>query len=570
MKSYTGPIYTADLETDPFQHQRTPVAFAAGVYAGPGTYKQFWSSTCIGQLFAYLATLEAGIIYIHNGGRFDLFVADDSGNSMLQWIAHARKLSIINSRVVACDIPAADGWHSLRDSFTIMPFALARYKKDEIDITKLELDVRYKHRTEIENYLRGDCIYLWELCADFVKLFGPGLTVGGTAMRELRKLHDFDCLTEKEDKDIRSKFYFGGRVQCFESGIVKPHKGAQFNVYDINQSYPNAMRNFDHPIGRVVYTGQDIDDACFFLTVEGVNKGAFPTKTKDALRFDVERGTFNVSIHEFNAAIETGMFELHDIVETYHFDKWGRFEAFIDWAHGNRKACQLANDDRGSLFYKYIGNSVYGKFAQCPDNYFDYMLTEYGVDPPSSSWYKSDRKQRKGTWQPDETDLSTYVLWKRESENDTRYNVAIGASITGAARSALIRALATAKRPLYCDTDSIICESLHGVTISDTQLGAWKIEKSGNRFCIGGKKLYALMNMKEQCTCPRDSKGVMVKASEKCKQHVKHASKGTRLTPEQIQAVADGATVTYFKDAPTYNVNTGKDRYLKRRVKMTA
>jgi hypothetical protein len=141
-----------------------------------------------------------------------------------------------------------------------------------------------------------------------------------------------------------------------------------------------------------------------------------------------------------------------------------------------------------------------------------------------------------------------YILWKQQNHSVKRYNVATGASITGAARSLLIRALAKATRPLYCDTDSIVCERLDGVPIDPTKIGHWKIEKTGSRMAIAGRKLYALFDGKE------------------C---VKMASKGVHLSPTEIEAVARGKVITWKKDAPTFNFKTHTSSYIKRDVRMT-
>jgi hypothetical protein len=48
-------------------------------------------------------------------------------------------------------------------------------------------------------------------------------------------------------------------------------------------------------------------------------------------------------------------------------------------------------------------------------------------------------------------------------------------------------------RPIYCDTDSIICEAFGG-NLHDTELGGWKIEAEGDYAAIAGKKLYAVFD----------------------------------------------------------------------------
>lgn len=535
-QSTDKPIYTFDIETDPFEYGRVPQPFACGLYSG-GAYYDTWGQHCLEEMHIYLQTLPPGIIYAHNGGRFD-------GWYCMDWFAQDQQVMVINNRIVKAKLWRIDNLHhELRDSFAIMPFALKKYKKDEIDVRTFERETREKNKSRIRSYLRGDCVYLWELCTAWWKRFGDRLTVGGTAMAEIKALHNFDCLTEDQDGRLRKRFYFGGRVQCFEKGIVKPSRGQVINVYDINQAYPFVMKTMQHPIGvpdeRVT---NEITDRAAFLTVYGINHRAFPIRTDDGLSFDISKGIFNVTRHEFDAAIDTGMFELHDVLETVSFERWGNFAQFVDKFHALRRDAQLVQDETGSLQYKYVGNSGYGKFAQDPENYFNYKITD-------------ERTNLNPEFDPDGWMPSTivgfgtgYIMWQQKSFCNSRYNVATGASITGGTRSLLIRAIAKAKRPIYCDTDSLFCESLKGVPLDDTKIGHWKLEKHGNKMAIGGRKVYALFDR------------------GKC---VKSASKGSHITPEQITAVAMGEQIDWFNPAPTFNMKTHQVTFLKRRVKMT-
>lgn len=531
------PIYTIDIETDPFEYGRDPQPFCCGLYTGD-KYRYTWGDNCIAKMHAIVQQLEPCILYAHNGGKFDFYYTMD-------WIANQREMLIMNGRIVKADawIPNSDKFHELRDSFALMPFALKKYKKDRIDYRCFEREYRQKNKSKIIRYLKGDCVYLHELCTEFHDRFGDNLTIASTSMKQFKKLYNFECLTSNEDDMIREPFYYGGRVQCFEKGIIKPTKGEKIQAYDLNQCYPYAMHSFDHPISCMdAKPGTEIiPGKTYFLTVHGRNHGAFPKRDKTGLHFNVENGEFNTTIHEFNAAIETGLFECEDVIRTYNFSESSRFDKFVDKFHGLRRKAQLENDDVGALFYKYVGNSCYGKFAQRPDDYHSYMITDdhtnLNLEHDPNGWIPSTLVAFAG-----------YILWKRPSLATKRYNVATGASITGAARSLLIRALAKAKRPLYCDTDSIICERLEGVPIDPTKIGHWKLEHTGTKMAIGGRKLYALFDGQE------------------C---VKMASKGVHLSEKEILKVAGGGEVTYKNSAPTFDFKTHSTRFITRRVRMT-
>lgn len=544
------PIYTFDIETDPFDGRSDIQPFTCGLYVGNNKFYSTWGKNCISEMKAILNTLPPGIVYAHNGGNFDMYFCMD-------WFVSNQDMLIINSRIVKGNISRDgksknNGWkhvdddipHEFRDSYAIMPFALKKYKKDTIDYRTFTKQERVKNKASILKYLEGDCRYLHELCTSFRDRFGDQLTIGSTAIKELKKLHKFDCLDEREDKSIRDCYFYGGRVQCFERGMIKPTKGNRIVYYDLNQCYPHVMRNMLHPISKPnKLIGNEITRNTYFVTVHGRNHNAFPVRTDNGLVFNKKRGIFSVSIHEYNAAIETGLFECDDVIECIDFDEATSFDKFVDKYHKLRKNAQESGDDIGSLFYKYVGNSAYGKFAQNPENYYNFKLTDVYTNP------NSEPDARDWNWQLCTlVEFAGYMVWRQKTDNNYRYNVATGASITGGARSLLIRALAKAERPLYCDTDSIVCERLTDVPIDATMLGHWKIEATGNLMAIAGRKMYALFSGTD------------------C---VKDAHKGALLTPQQIVKIAKGATIRWKKEAPTFNFKNHTATYMHRDVKMT-
>lgn len=562
MKKPERPVYTFDIETDPFDGESNIQPFACGLYTGNigKGYYETWcdvfdqddNDNCIRKMKRILDTLPPGIVYAHNGGKFDMFYCMD-------WFTTNKKMMIVNERIVMGHIwiKDSDEYHEFRDSMAIMPYSLKKTgEKEYVDYRTFTVKYRVKHKKTILSYLKQDCVLLHKRVTAFIDMFGHNYTIGSTAMKQLKKLHKFECLDRKQDALIRGDikhnipgYYYGGRVECFEAGVIKATKGERIIAYDINQCYPNVMRNMLHPISVPdTIISNEIKPNTYFVTVHGRNHGAFPVRTRDGLRFNVDKGTFYVSIHEYRAAIESGMFECDDILGCINFSHASTFDKFVDKFHGLRKDAQQKGDDIAALFYKYVGNSCYGKFAQNPDNYNDYMFSDMYMDKHTiqDNLTKSDRYSG---WYPCTVSLlHGYILWKKESSNDSRYNVATGASITGGARSILIRALANAKRPLYCDTDSIICEGLNNVPIHPHELGHWKIEKTGDRIAIAGRKMYAMFDGKE------------------C---VKDACKGAVLSPEQIVSVANGAVIPWHKDSPTYDFKTHTMRYLSREIRRT-
>ena len=522
-----APFAVIDFETDPFLYGRVPKVFAAGYFDG-AQFVHFWGTheSVIAQLTAFLETVPPRIIYAHNGGKFDFFylLHHLHGNLML-----------VNGRILKANM----GHHELRDSYAAIPVPLKAYAKDEVDYEWFETENRERYRETIVSYLRGDCVYLYELLARFRERFGDKLTIGSVAMSELRKLYELGKSNEAYDAKFR-EFFFGGRVQCLEVGTHRGH----FEVYDVNSMYPFVMREFHHPNGgghieipnaRLSDDGQWIkgrEGREFFAIVTGTNRGAFPLRTKESLEWESKRGTYHVTSHELRAALEIGAFDLKRIDRAYVFDRSITFEKYVDKFMADKLRAETEGDKVGRLFAKLLLNSGFGKFALNPRNFAEYRIGGNARDAMADGFTLYEQ------WD----DL---IIWHRpQTDGMNFHDVATAASITGAARAMLMRALHAAQRPLYCDTDSIICEALP-LDLHASRLGAWKTEASGDTVHIAGRKLYAVMK------------------GDEC---VKLASKGARLTAADIAQIAGGETVQWRSDAPNFKLN-GRTKFVDRKIR---
>lgn len=519
-------VAVLDFETDPFLHGRIPVPFSWGFYDGE-RYIEHWQERawespeeCAKILGDFLVDQEEEyLVYAHNGGKFDfLFLLD----------RFEGKLKIVNGRVLQGEINNC----ILRDSYAILPIPLSQAgDKLEIDYKLMERNCREDHKPEILRYLKKDCIALYDLVTAFIAEFGDIPTIGSAAMKQLKKFHDFSTANEHFDSEFR-KFYFGGRCQCFEVGVID----TKVIGIDLNSSYPHTMKSMMHPVSCDYATTKNIGKNTAFVTWEGDNFGAVPMRTKTGLDFTVPYGTFNTTIHEFNAGLETGTIKPTRIVDAYHFTQMMNFADFIEHFYFSRLAAKAAGNKFLDIFYKLILNSAYGKFAQSPENFEDYLICVIGEVPPAP--YEMRDVHGK------------YVIWAKPSNMKTYLNVATAASITGGSRATLLRGLAMATRPLYCDTDSIYCESFSGIT-NDKELGAWKHEFTGNQIAIAGKKLYAVMGEKDgQQIC------------------LKKASKGVTLNPLAIFMIARGDECETRRDAPAFKLD-GKHQFIQRKIRRT-
>jgi DNA polymerase elongation subunit (family B) len=524
-----------DLETDPFEHGQMVRPFVAGFHDGARTIT-WWSPDCIAQSVAFLEKeMEPWCIYAHNGGRFDFFY-------YLRYLSS--DIRIINGRIIQAHL----GKHELRDSFAIMPFPLADYDKDSIDYQKMRNERREQHKAEILKYLSKDLTALYELVTAFHKEFGPKLTVGSASMKEIKARHKFKCGGQEYDSKFRSSFYFGGRVQVFRPGITT----GEIKIVDVNSMYPFVMSSYLHPIGIAHTVDTHINRDTCFVVAKGYNYGAFPAREKDgSLNFTREFGEFSMSIHEWQAAEETGSFRPTKVKKTYGWRERGCFDDWVNHFYNARATAKKDGDKIKTIFYKYVLNSGYGKFAQNPDNYFDWYVTKYGEFPP----------EYPGTWEMAYIHDGEYIIWRRPLATKFWYNIATGASITGAARAVLLKGIHATQEPLYCDTDAIICRGASHVPIHPTNLGQWDCEATGRVVAIAGKKLYALLGNSP----PKDAK-----EPEKIGDLwlVKKAHKGVRLTGAEIFRVAKGETVEVGNPVPKFRLD-GTWSFTKRKIRRT-
>lgn len=553
-------VCVVDTETPPFAYESViPILpFTLGFFDGVA-YFDFWGADCVAQFFAFLAEMYAGeelLIYAHNGGGFDFFF-------FMAYVDANKEPVIIRGRLTKMWFQGQE----FRDSYKIIPTSLASYQKEEFDYAKNLPEVRENHKQEILKYQRSDCMYLFDLVDAYQKTFGDALTIGGTAIKVLSEFHPWDKISAGQDGRLRP-YYFGGRNQCFETGI----KRGRFKVYDVNSMYPHVMRSFQHPVGNKYDHHKRVREGkTCFIHFEGLNRGALPVRKDDGgLSFLATSGKFYTSIHEFNAGLETGTITVKRIIHTVECNRFTDFKEFIDTYYDLRLSAKELQDLIYDLFYKLLMNNSYGKFAQDPSTYKDYAFT-FG-DPPESGALATEDKPN--GWRVNSTfDIGAWSVsvWERPAKATFHgyKNVGTAASITGGSRAEIMRGLASATRPVYCDTDSIICEGL-GADLNEKRLGAWKLEAECEAIAIAGKKMYACLTSdygyaKSKFKKSEPEKVILHGVDYWC---VKSASKGVRLSANEIVAVARGGTIEYANPVPHFKIDGSQD-YVSRKIKRT-
>jgi len=558
-------IAVLDFETDPFDpHTQAPVyPFTACLLADDIEPIVIWEDVLERFIDKLLDAIEAidepHTIYAHNGGKFDFM-----------FLIHRLRgrVSFKGRAIMAAEI----GIHSLRDSSHILPMKLSDWKKDNFDYAKMRKDKRGAYKNEIIEYMINDCRSLLEIVKAFVGEFGFKLTIGQAAMAELKKHHSVARLGEHTDATLRP-FFYGGRVECLAGA---GHFVGAYKLYDVNSMYPHSMADYQHPIGShysfrrrggINAKTAFLDLSCRNYFPGGI--GAFVTRQQNAdgqweTTARVERGSFRTTVSEFNAAVELGLIEDIEIHQYIDCDRWGDFGAFIrPMYHRRHETKALMKEMRKNgvseespeylavrkedIFLKFLLNNSYGKFAMNPRRFKDNYFTDPGAPRPKG--YEDSLRAIVRT--------PYYDVWERPAPRKNFNNVGTAASITGRARAILMHGIVNAVDPIYCDTDSIICRSISNVEISDTELGAWKLEDEFDEVAIAGKKLYACLS----------------RAKDGQKERIKVRSKGVRegaLGWNDILRLLDDEVIPVIASlAPAFRKDQSQ-HYIPRNVQRTA
>jgi hypothetical protein len=569
-------FYTIDAETDPFHNcqdpacekchggGRLPLPFLWGVYEG--RKQEYWEFSDKIELAKWFADIEknrgGGLFYAHNGGKFDYHFIRDEINS-------DENILIINGRLAKFKV----GDHEFRDSLNIFPNT--RLKdfgiKSDIEYSKMEATVRHLHMSEISAYLRQDCVGLWDVISRYRQDYGKQLTQASASMKVWQKMAKREAPRQTRSQYLAlKKYYYGGRVQCFESGV----KRTDFEVKDINSAYPFAMKN-KHPISvypmeveSLPKKDEDIGPCLVDIKCTSIT-GAFPYRQESDLFFPEDESTLRqyfITGWEYLAARDHEAIRNISEIRVFQFSETLDFKNYIDHFFGLREDARKRGDVAGRTFGKYFMNSLYGKFGANCENYAEYVIA---TSDSMQEWLAKGYIEYK-PW----GDRTLMVRNPTEEELDDiqgkwrYYNIATAASVTGFVRAYLYRALHSAEGAIYCDTDSIKARRFGKDIKIGNDLGSWKHEGDFDYFAIAGKKLYAdHIKGRPWSYDPKEE--------DEKKKNWKIASKGANLAsletaPQLIERIASGETYEYNPDVPTFSFWRDQPVFVPRELRPTA
>lgn len=235
-----------------------------GLYDGE-TYKQFDSFKEVLK-FLYSQN-DVSIVFAHNGGKYDFLYLMDT---CVKGKCHVSDVISLGSSIIFT-INYKKKKIIFRDSFKLLPSGLEALAKSYLPtLRKMEMNYDKSYfQEEIEEYLRVDCLSLFEVLKTFESDINAILYEKFGDRADLINIEDYVSIASLafyilnryylkgitknyfsiEEEEFIRKGYFGGRVEIYKFTNLE----GNLNYFDVNSLYPSVMNFFEYPIGQKVW-----------------------------------------------------------------------------------------------------------------------------------------------------------------------------------------------------------------------------------------------------------------------------------------------------------------------------
>lgn len=373
-----------------------------------------------------------------------------------------------------------------------------------LGIEKLEMPENWNDPETADAYCKRDCEILivalqtWFNWLAEHELGGLAISLAGQAWSAyLYRFMDYPIFIDDNERalELARDSYYGGRTEA--NLLSKPIRNV--TCCDVNSMYPHVMREYEYPTRlHGIYKRVSLSELRkwtkkYCVTARVIvttDEPVYPERTKYGLTFPI--GTFQtvLSTPEITYALEHD--HLVSCSEASVYEKAPIFVRFVDELYAIRKAYIESGDETAKYYVKIMMNSLYGKFGQRSGKeeilgYDDdprlYVETEIDLD--TGKRYRIRH-------------IAGLILSRSLDEEGRDSHPAISAHVTAYARMLLWNLIEQAGRDnvYYTDTDSLHVNAM-GLAqldnlISDTLLGALKVEKHITRAVYFGPKDYRL------------------------------------------------------------------------------
>lgn len=363
----------------------------------------------------------------------------------------------------------------LRDSYALLDSSLKSLTKEfNVEHQKGEIDIMNfdKENPEHLNYLRNDCIGLYEVLCKFGEKFDSTelkYSISSQAYSKWKEFYDYKKVFLKEEHYEKIKeSYAGGRVEVFNRYLKRSDSVGY--LYDVKSLYPSVMQNNLYPIGHAS-RGTDIDNLGIYKC--RVKNDLFipllPTRYNGKLVFPNGEFTGWYTNKELQYAEKLG-YSIEVLDGYYWRDSDYIFKDYVDNYYKLKEEAERNGDKVLYNISKKLLNSLYGKFGQKHvRNEIIQMSDEELME-----------KVEAGAVLEYFDELNGYIL-EEKYRYIRNYAVQISSFVTSYGRIKLydiINSIRDKQNLFYCDTDSVITTEIldTGRHLGDLELKDTMIE----------------------------------------------------------------------------------------------
>jgi hypothetical protein len=365
---------------------------------------------------------------------------------------------------------------------------------DTFGIPKMEVDYNLTGLDDVITYCHRDVLILKTAMETLMKFITDedlgtmARTLAGqafTAYRHRFMNHEIMIHAHEAVCRMERSAYYGGRVENWIQGEVRDPDG--FYKLDVNSMYPYVMRNQSFPTRLLTYRKYNAPDDLRDFIDQGYSVQArvkvvtdvavFPVRIKDNLVFPIGEFVTYLSTPELEYGFKHG--NIVEIYEVSVYENQPIFREYIDYFYGKRMEAKKRGDKVMDYFFKFMMNSLYGKFGQWSEAWEKVA----DADPKEISVERFYDLKTKEYYE-----VKTFggAAFRKTSEGEAFNSFpAIAAHVTAAARMQLWGYIQTAGpgHVYYMDTDSLFVdkqgyEALEKAgELDPTKLGSLKKEE---------------------------------------------------------------------------------------------
>lgn len=374
-----------------------------------------------------------------------------------------------------------------------------------LNFPKLEIDFDETTDEYLLEYCKRDVEIIRQLWLTWLQFLDENncgsfkVTVASTALNTYRyRFMPKNIFIHCDDLalQLEREAYHGGRVECLFTGELSD---STYYYIDVNSMYAYVMREYEYPYGfyrsslkpSIKFLRRYLEKYAVIANVDlETDDNPFPFSINNRIVYPV--GAFNATLTtpELKYAIE------HDwIVAVWAMSWYPKINLFADYVNTfyelRSHYKQLGNDGMEKIC-KLLTNSLYGKFGQM--QYHQELIGN--CDPKLIQTIPVMDIETGQVYKHVFIGGSIFKVWREGESFDSFPGIA--AHVTAYARMHLFSLLRQVPKGhvYYMDTDSLIVDDI-GIQaiqhmLSDTELGALKIESSSKTLVINSPKDYSM------------------------------------------------------------------------------